>query len=240
MPVPVLPLLLQQALYQQNPLLPACKLVSPVCVFFIFFSACAFRQRGAHVCACFARVSERATVRTPFGAHLRTSFAFHLAPANFHLRSHTAMPRRFTLGLLVWSCGLLVQNCAGQEGECQCNLSHGRCDESGVCRCDPGWEGPQCDDCARMPGCVHGSCHQPWQCTCENGWAGRFCDKDVLVCTNEQPCQNGATCFTNDSGDYSCFCPEGFHGRNCELKTGPCQRARLCRHREDPLKHPAG
>ncbi|XP_061084595.1 protein delta homolog 2 [Conger conger] len=137
-----------------------------------------------------------------------------------------AMDHRLTLSLLVWSCGLLVQNCTGQEEECQCNLSHGRCDESGACRCDPGWEGPQCDDCARMPGCVHGSCHQPWQCTCESGWAGRFCDKDVYVCTNEQPCKNGATCFTNDSGDYSCFCPEGFHGKNCEMKTGPCQRTR--------------
>ncbi|KAJ8250585.1 hypothetical protein COCON_G00225070 [Conger conger] len=151
---------------------------------------------------------------------------FHLAPANFHRRSRMAMDHRLTLSLLVWSCGLLVQNCTGQEEECQCNLSHGRCDESGACRCDPGWEGPQCDDCARMPGCVHGSCHQPWQCTCESGWAGRFCDKDVYVCTNEQPCKNGATCFTNDSGDYSCFCPEGFHGKNCEMKTGPCQRTR--------------
>lgn len=44
-------------------------------------------------------------------------------------------------------------------------------------RCDPGWEGQQCDVCVKMPGCVHGSCHQPWQCTCEPGWAGRFCDK---------------------------------------------------------------
>ncbi|KAJ8418325.1 hypothetical protein AAFF_G00140340 [Aldrovandia affinis] len=161
---------------------------------------------------------------TPFATHLR--IPIHLAPANFPLRSPAAMPHRLALCLLVWSCGLLVQNCAGQEEDCQCNLSHGRCDESGVCRCDPGWEGPQCEECVRMPGCVHGSCHQPWQCTCESGWAGRFCDKDVFVCTNEQPCQNGATCFTNDNGDYSCFCPEGFHGKNCEMKTGPCQRTR--------------
>ncbi|KAM6956228.1 protein delta homolog 2, partial [Aplochiton taeniatus] len=93
-------------------------------------------------------------------------------------------------------------------------------------RCDPGWEGDRCDVCVSMPGCVHGSCHQPWQCTCEPGWAGRFCDKDIHVCSKAEPCQNGATCLTEDSGEYSCLCPGGFHGKNCELKTGPCHRRR--------------
>ncbi|KAJ8014273.1 hypothetical protein DPEC_G00038550 [Dallia pectoralis] len=92
-------------------------------------------------------------------------------------------------------------------------------------RCDPGWEGQECDMCVRMPGCVHGSCHQPWQCNCQPGWAGRFCDKDIHVCTNEAPCQNGATCYTNISGEYTCLCPDNFHGRNCEHKTGLCYRS---------------
>lgn len=48
-------------------------------------------------------------------------------------------------------------------------------------RCDPGWGGPRCDDCVRMPGCVHGTCHQPWQCTCMDGWTGRFCDKGDFI-----------------------------------------------------------
>ncbi|XP_016407093.1 protein delta homolog 2 [Sinocyclocheilus rhinocerous] len=109
---------------------------------------------------------------------------------------------------------------------CTCELGLGKCAETGDCRCDPGWGGPRCEDCVRMPGCVHGTCHQPWQCTCMDGWAGRFCDKDIYVCSREQPCQNGATCVLNDSGDYSCLCPEGFHGRDCELKTGPCQKTK--------------
>lgn len=46
-----------------------------------------------------------------------------------------------------------------------------------VCRCDPGWDGEQCERCVPMPGCLHGSCQQPWQCSCEPGWGGRFCDK---------------------------------------------------------------
>lgn len=146
------------------------------------------------------------------------------------------MPLSDQANLLLWSCFcfLLLNQSQGQgvallsapTVNCTCNMTNSRCDENEVCRCDPGWEGQQCEVCVRMPGCVHGSCHQPWQCTCQSGWAGRFCDKDIHVCSKEEPCQNGATCFTDDSGEYSCLCPEGFHGRNCELKTGPCQKTR--------------
>ncbi|KAM4607971.1 protein delta homolog 2 [Polymixia lowei] len=110
-------------------------------------------------------------------------------------------------------------------------MTNSRCDDNGVCRCDPGWDGQRCDACVPMPGCVHGSCQQPWQCSCEPGWAGRFCDKDVLLCSKEEPCQNGATCLMEDSGEYSCLCPDGFHGKNCHLKTGPCtQRRSPCKN----------
>uniref|UniRef100_W5NJ49 Delta like non-canonical Notch ligand 2 n=1 Tax=Lepisosteus oculatus TaxID=7918 RepID=W5NJ49_LEPOC len=138
------------------------------------------------------------------------------------------MLHRFSLHVLLLSVWLLTPRCAGQDGDCEshCNLGHGRCDGAGTCRCDPGWEGPQCEDCVKMPGCVHGSCHQPWQCTCESGWAGRFCDKDIYVCSNQLPCLNGATCIANEDAEYTCFCPEGFHGRHCQLKIGPCERTR--------------
>ncbi|XP_018969574.2 protein delta homolog 2 [Cyprinus carpio] len=145
-----------------------------------------------------------------------------------------------TVVLLLCGCCMLFQhNCEAQvlyssvetsptpsASNCTCELGHGKCAENGDCRCDPGWGGPRCEDCVRMPGCVHGTCHQPWQCTCMDGWAGRFCDKDIYVCSRKQPCQNGATCVLNDSGDYSCLCPEGFRGRDCELKTGPCQKTK--------------
>ncbi|XP_076141368.1 uncharacterized protein dlk2 [Alosa pseudoharengus] len=109
------------------------------------------------------------------------------------------------------------------ELNCTCQVEHGRCDDdTGECKCDPGWGGPECADCMRMPGCVHGSCHQPWQCTCQPGWTGRFCDKDIHVCSKEKPCQNGATCVTDETGDYSCLCPDGFHGNHCQLRMGPC------------------
>lgn len=47
------------------------------------------------------------------------------------------------------------------------------------------------------------------------------------MCSEQQPCQHGATCLLEDSGDYTCLCPAGFHGRNCQLRAGPCLRSRL-------------
>ncbi|XP_027131281.1 protein delta homolog 2 isoform X2 [Larimichthys crocea] len=132
--------------------------------------------------------------------------------------------------LLPLSCCILavlvIPPCTGQGSDCSCNATNSRCDESGVCRCDPGWDGEHCDHCVPMPGCLHGSCQQPWQCSCKTGWGGRFCDKDLLVCSAQRPCRNGATCVMEDSGEYTCVCPEGFYGRNCQLKTGPCHQRR--------------
>ncbi|XP_070697546.1 protein delta homolog 2 [Pempheris klunzingeri] len=119
-----------------------------------------------------------------------------------------------------------VPSCTGQGSDCSCNITNSRCDESGVCRCDPGWDGERCDLCVPMPGCLHGSCQQPWQCSCEPGWGGRFCDKDLSVCSERPPCQNGATCVMGDGGEYTCLCPDGFHGRDCQLKAGPCHQRR--------------
>ncbi|XP_070772709.1 protein delta homolog 2 [Enoplosus armatus] len=133
--------------------------------------------------------------------------------------------------LLLSCCVLVVPPCGGQGSDCSCNATNSRCDESGVCRCDPGWDGERCERCVPMPGCRRGSCQQPWQCSCEPGWGGRFCDKDLFMCSEQQPCQNGATCVMEASAEYTCLCPEGFHGRNCQLKTGPCyQRRSPCKN----------
>ncbi|XP_031734692.1 protein delta homolog 2 isoform X1 [Anarrhichthys ocellatus] len=121
---------------------------------------------------------------------------------------------------------LIVPPCRVQGSDCSCNVTNSRCDESGVCRCDPGWDGERCERCVPTPGCLHGSCQQPWQCSCEPGWGGRFCDKDLSVCSEQPPCQNGATCVMEDNAEYTCLCAHGFHGRDCQLKTGPCHLRR--------------
>ncbi|KAM3862885.1 protein delta homolog 2 [Diretmus argenteus] len=150
-------------------------------------------------------------------------------------------PRSWNMPGIPAAPGSVVSGHAGLSGfpgktvvewtNCTCNITNSRCDDTGVCKCDPGWDGDSCDQCVPMPGCLHGSCHQPWQCTCQSGWAGRFCDKDIHVCSKEEPCHHGATCVTDDQGEYSCLCPDGFHGRNCQLKTGPChQRRSPCRN----------
>ncbi|XP_053316040.1 protein delta homolog 2 isoform X2 [Spea bombifrons] len=132
---------------------------------------------------------------------------------------------RLLLPALCWV--LFAPQTSAQADECseRCDLYHGHCDEEGVCRCDPGWHGRFCEDCVRMPGCAHGSCHQPWQCMCHPGWAGKFCDKDLLICDQANPCQNGAECVSEPDGEHSCICPEPFRGTNCELKRGPCDTA---------------
>ncbi|XP_022071417.2 protein delta homolog 2 [Acanthochromis polyacanthus] len=137
-------------------------------------------------------------------------------------------PLRTAVVLLL---SLSISTCTGEGGDCSCDISNSHCDEFGVCRCDPGWDGERCDRCVPMPGCVHGSCDQPWQCVCMSGWAGRFCDKDLSVCSRLQPCRNGATCVMEDSGDFTCLCPEGFHGPTCQRRAGPCYLNRSpCKH----------
>ncbi|XP_068457909.1 protein delta homolog 2 [Clinocottus analis] len=131
--------------------------------------------------------------------------------------------------VLLSCCFLLVfaaPPCRGQGSDCSCDVPNSRCDESGVCRCDPGWDGERCERCVPTPGCRHGSCQQPWQCRCEAGWGGRFCDKDLSLCAVRPPCRNGATCVMEAGSGYGCLCAAGFTGRDCQLKTGPCTQRR--------------
>uniref|UniRef100_A0A8C0PUD5 Delta like non-canonical Notch ligand 1 n=1 Tax=Canis lupus familiaris TaxID=9615 RepID=A0A8C0PUD5_CANLF len=57
-----------------------------------------------------------------------------------------------------------------------CHPQNGFCEDDNVCRCQPGWQGPLCDQCVTFPGCVNGLCVEPWQCICDDGWDGNLCD----------------------------------------------------------------
>ncbi|XP_035301853.1 protein delta homolog 1 isoform X5 [Cricetulus griseus] len=109
----------------------------------------------------------------------------------------------------------------GAECDPACDPKNGFCEDGNVCRCQPGWEGPQCDQCITSPGCVNGVCEEPWQCICKNGWDGDLCDIEMPACTST-PCANNGTCVDLEKGQYECSCAPGFSGKDCQNKAGPC------------------
>ncbi|KAK4293426.1 hypothetical protein Pmani_033878 [Petrolisthes manimaculis] len=114
-----------------------------------------------------------------------------------------------------------------------CHATTGTCEHPNECKCHSGWNGTNCDQCVKYPGCLHGTCKKPWQCNCDEGWGGLFCNQDLNFCTNNRPCKNGATCFNTAPGSYSCECPPGFSGTNCEISndtcaTKPCRNGGTC------------
>lgn len=104
-------------------------------------------------------------------------------------------------------------------------------------RCEYGWTGDLCTECARYPGCVHGTCSQPWQCQCDTNWGGLLCDKskslrfschcivmmllfhvaDLNYCGTHHPCENGGTCTNPEPDKFQCSCLDGFSGLHCEI-----------------------
>uniref|UniRef100_A0A8C7AWX3 Delta like non-canonical Notch ligand 1 n=1 Tax=Neovison vison TaxID=452646 RepID=A0A8C7AWX3_NEOVI len=123
------------------------------------------------------------------------------------------------LSVLVLLCVFLYS----ERAECfpACHPQNGFCEDDNVCRCQPGWQGPLCDQCMTFPGCVNGLCVEPWQCICDDGWDGNLCDTDVRACAST-PCANNGTCANLDSGQYECSCAPGFSGKDCQKKDGPC------------------
>nr|XP_020044073.1 protein delta homolog 1 isoform X4 [Castor canadensis] len=118
---------------------------------------------------------------------------------------------------------LLATGHSTHGAECfpACDPKNGFCEDDNVCRCQPGWQGPLCDQCVTSPGCVNGLCEEPWQCICKDGWDGKLCDIGVQACTST-PCANNGTCMNLSDGDYECSCIPGYSGKDCQKKDGPC------------------
>ncbi|XP_007455692.1 PREDICTED: protein delta homolog 1 isoform X1 [Lipotes vexillifer] len=127
---------------------------------------------------------------------------------------------------------LLAFGRSAHGAECfpACHPQNGFCEDDNVCRCQPGWQGPLCDQCVTFPGCVNGLCVEPWQCICKDGWDGHLCDLDVRACAST-PCANNGTCVNLDNGQYECSCAPGFSGKDCQKKGGPCvMNGSPCQH----------
>lgn len=80
------------------------------------------------------------------------------------------------------------------------------------CKCDVGWEGPDCsistcsDNCNDNGYCVDG------QCVCHTGYTGHDCG--LLTCPDD--CNDKGHCV-----DGKCVCFEGFSGDTCSMQKCP-------------------
>ncbi|XP_051985247.1 tenascin-N-like [Xyrauchen texanus] len=134
--------------------------------------------------------------------------------------------------------------CKGGSGVDTSCSGHGTYQQDSCsCKCNPGWEGPECsisscpDECNDNGRCVDG------RCVCYEGYSGHDCSQLTCPgnCNDKGHCVNGkcvcfsgfsgedcsvATCLNNcvDNGrcmDGQCICDEGFFGQDCSMVLGP-------------------
>uniref|UniRef100_A0A8C3QVE5 Slit homolog 1 protein n=1 Tax=Cyanoderma ruficeps TaxID=181631 RepID=A0A8C3QVE5_9PASS len=106
---------------------------------------------------------------------------------------------------------------------------HGICQPSGaqgpVCHCEPGWDGPHCDQPRGGPcqghKCVHGLCLPldalSYSCQCHEGYQGALCNQPAEPpdpC-HHQPCVHGH-CHLTPGGQPTCECHDGYTGALCD------------------------
>ncbi|KAF4117401.1 tenascin-N isoform X2 [Onychostoma macrolepis] len=103
--------------------------------------------------------------------------------------------------------------CKGGSGVDTSCSGHGTYQhDSCSCKCNPGWEGPDCsisscpDECNDNGRCVDG------RCVCYEGYTGRDCSQ--LTCPND--CKDKGHCV-----DGKCVCFSGFSGEDCSIATCP-------------------
>nr|CAD7259172.1 unnamed protein product [Timema shepardi] len=114
---------------------------------------------------------------------------------------HSGQMMYFTRELVVLCAGVCPVLCS----------NHGKYG-GGMCHCEEGWKGPECDipehDC-QVPDCSgHGQC-LGGVCICRPGWKGTFCNQVDCVdplCSSHGSCVGG-----------KCYCKAGWQGVNCSI-----------------------
>ncbi|XP_005171322.1 tenascin-N isoform X2 [Danio rerio] len=103
--------------------------------------------------------------------------------------------------------------CKGGAGVDTSCSGHGTYQQDSCsCKCNPGWEGPDCsisscpDECNDNGRCVDG------RCVCYEGYTGHDCSQ--LTCPND--CKDKGHCV-----DGKCVCFSGFSGEDCSIATCP-------------------
>lgn len=90
-------------------------------------------------------------------------------------------------------CSIPVCSFQPSGGSCV----HGSCTGPNQCACEVGYEGPRCEKCIPLPGCIHGHClDQAFQCTChdESRWKGEHCDEPICQDCQHGTCQSPGNC----------------------------------------------
>ncbi|XP_026050904.1 tenascin-N-like [Carassius auratus] len=134
--------------------------------------------------------------------------------------------------------------CRGGSGVDTSCSGHGTYQQDSCsCKCNPGWEAPDCsisscpDECNDNGRCVDG------RCVCYEGYTGHDCSQPTCPnnCKDKGQCVDGkCVCFSGFSGedcsivtcpndcigngrcvDGQCICDEGFFGIDCSMVLGP-------------------
>lgn len=92
-----------------------------------------------------------------------------------------------------------------------CN-GHGLCQRGGFCICDPGWQGPACEQSNCPSQCSgHGSCAATGGCVCDAGFTGVICDQ--VICLGGGNCTGHGACLPGGI----CECEKGYLGGACDI-----------------------